>query len=226
MRVLVLPSLLASDFGCLAREARRAEAAGADALHLDIMDGHFVPNLSMGPDVVAMARNTVGLPLSVHLMLEHPQDYLTAFARAGADSLLIHVEAHCDVRRVLRDIRAMGIRPGLTLNPRTSAAMLRDGLPLADEVLCMSVQPGHGGQAFMPEVLEKIKDVRTMAAGIGKKDLDIMVDGGINAATAADCAASGANAFVAGTSLFKSSDMQVAVSELREAAKRAWSQNS
>lgn len=218
MQIKILPSLLAADFGNLEREARRAEEAGADALHLDIMDGHFVPNISMGPDVVAMARAAVSIPLSVHLMLSRPQDYLRRFRDAGADSLLIHVEARCDARRALETIRALGMAAGITLNPATSGREALPYLDLCDEILCMSVQPGYGGQSFMPGVIPKIKALREATKGSGRATPDILVDGGIDNATVVPCAEAGANAFVAGTSLFREADMTAAVAALRKAA--------
>ncbi|MBN1558237.1 MAG: ribulose-phosphate 3-epimerase [Lentisphaerae bacterium] len=221
MQVKILPSLLAADFGRLAAEARRAEQAGADALHLDIMDAHFVPNLSMGPDVVAMARREVTIPLSVHLMMTHPAQYLNRFIDAGADSLLIHIEAQGNIPEALDRIRELGARPGITLNPETPARMIDSVLNQVDEVLCMTVHPGYGGQSFMEEVVPKIRDVRTSALRIGRTDLDIMVDGGINAETGPRCAAAGANLFVAGTYLFRADDMAREIAGLRRAAEGA-----
>lgn len=220
MRVLILPSLLAADFGRLADGARAAETAGADALHLDIMDGHFVPNLTMGPDVVRMAGENVTIPLSVHLMLSNPHEHLDRFIDAGADSLLIHIEAECDVPGSLQRIRERGVRPGITLNPETPAESVFPVLPLVDEVLCMTVHPGYGGQAFMPEVLPKIRALRDEATARGM-DLDLLVDGGIDHETVAACASSGANAFVAGTFLYRQADMAAAVAEMRSTARQA-----
>jgi len=222
MRIQILPSLLASDFGKLAAEAQRAEAAGADALHLDIMDGHFVPNLSMGPDVVAMAREAVDMPLSVHLMLTNPDAFVARFAEVGASSLLIHIEADCDVPATLERIRELGVRPGITLKPATLAKDIFPVLDKVDEVLCMTVEPGYGGQEFMADMLPKIRRVRDEAAAGGKPDLDILVDGGIGPETAARCAAAGANAFVAGTSLYRADDMAEEVARLRKAAEDAF----
>jgi ribulose-phosphate 3-epimerase len=216
MNVQVLPSLLAADFGALADEIRRVAASGADALHLDIMDAHFVPNLSFGPDVVALAKRTSpGLFRNVHLMMTRPDLYIDRFIDAGAQALQIHVEADCDIWEGLRAIRRRGVRPGLVLRPQTSAATAFPYAPLCDEVLFMTVNPGYGGQSFMTEVLPKIAALRTHAAQNGFADLDIMVDGGINFETAALCAESGANQYVAGSFLFKQKDMAAAVHRMR-----------
>ncbi|MEI6563438.1 MAG: ribulose-phosphate 3-epimerase [bacterium] len=218
---IILPSLLAADFGYLADGVRLAEVSGADGLHLDIMDSHFVPNLSMGPDVVAMANRTTTIPLSVHLMMSKPEAYLQPFIKAGADVLLIHVEIEGDIRGMLRTIRTLGARPGITLNPDTPAESVNEFLPDVDEVLCMSVHPGYGGQSFIPSVASKIKTLRTMIKTRGL-DVDINVDGGIDLSTVTVAAAAGANVFVAGTSLYKASNMRERVAAMRSLAAQAY----
>lgn len=217
--IQILPSLLAADFGRFREESRRAETAGADALHLDIMDGHFVRNVSFGPDVVRMARGAVRMPLSVHLMMERPDLYVRAFVEAGASLLLIHQEAPCDVAGTLREIRSLGITPGLTLNPETPADLAFPLLDagLADEVLCMTVHPGFGGQSFLATVLPKLAVLRRRYPV-----LDLSVDGGIGVETAARAAAHGANAFIAGTTLFRAADMPGEIARMRSAAREAY----
>ena len=215
MKTLVLPSLLGADMGCLRAEVRRAQEAGADAIHIDIMDGHFVPNVSLGPAIVEMVRRAVSLPLSVHLMMTRPDQYVNTFNDAGASSLLIHIEAECNVPQCLIRIRELGVAPGITLNPETPAELVFPVMGMIDEVLCMTVHPGYGGQAFMPEVLPKVRALRAHADDQGLKNLTLMVDGGINRDTAATCAAHGANAFVSGTFLFEAKDMAEEVSLLR-----------
>jgi len=222
MKIRILPSLLAADMGNLAAEARRAQAAGGDELHLDIMDGVFVPNISMGPAVVAMAHQAVSIPLNVHLMLLHPDQYIEAFAAAGAATLLIHIEAECDVPATLARIRARGIHPGITLNPGTPADRIFPVLDAVDEVLCMTVHPGHGGQSFMAEVLPKITAVRRALDARGRTGARVMVDGGIAETTAARCAAAGADSFVAGTTVYHAADMREMVSRLRQTATDAY----
>ena len=222
MEIQVLPSLLAADFGALRAEALRAENGGADLLHLDIMDAHFVPNLSMGPDVVTMCKEALTIPLSVHLMMTRPDQYYINFIEAGADTLQIHIEADCDVPKTLQRIREHGARPGITLNPDTPAQMIWPVIGMVDEVLCMTVHPGYGGQSFMREVLPKIREIRDYATAEGATDLDIMVDGGIDEATAVECAQAGANQYVAGTSLYKSPDMVPAIRRMRQMASEAF----
>ena len=211
MKTQILPSLLAADFGRLADEIRRAEASGAEALHLDIMDAHFVPNLSFGPDVVALAARTApNFYRNVHLMMSRPDLYLETFAKAGAQTIQIHVEADCDIHHELARIRALGVKPAIVLNPETPVERLVPYLGEVDEALVMTVHPGYGGQKFIAECLPKVTFLRGR-----RPDLDIMVDGGINAETAVAAARAGANQFVAGSYLFKQTDMRRAVDDLR-----------
>ncbi len=211
MKNQILPSLLAADFGRLADEIRRAEASGADALHLDIMDPHFVPNLSFGPDVVALAKKTApDFYRNVHLMMSRPDLYLEKFAAAGAQTIQIHVEADCDVHAALKRIRELGAKSAIVINPETPVEALAPYLDECDEVLVMTVHPGYGGQSFIAGCLPKVTWIRDRKPG-----LDIMIDGGGNAETIPLAAKAGANQFVAGSYLFKQADMKSAVADLR-----------
>ena len=211
MKTEILPSLLAADFGRLADEIRRAEASGAEALHLDIMDAHFVPNLSFGPDVVALAAKTApGFYRNVHLMMTRPDLYLEPFAKAGAQTIQIHVEADCDVHAELKRIREMGLKNAIVINPETSVTHLFPYLDEIDEALVMTVHPGYGGQKFIEECLTKVTELRKR-----RPLLDIMVDGGVNGETAVLAAKAGANQFVAGSYLFRQTDMKAAVEAMR-----------
>jgi len=209
--IQILPSLLAADYGRLAEEIRRVEASGADALHVDIMDPHFVPNLSFGPDIVALARRVAPrLYRNVHLMMSRPDRYLAAFARAGAQTLQVHVEADCDLHVELRRIRELGMRNAMVLNPETPVERLEPYLGEVDEVLVMTVHPGYGGQHFIGECLDKVAWLRGRCPR-----LDLMVDGGVNAETGRAARAAGANMLVAGSYLFGQADMGSAVKGLR-----------
>lgn len=214
--ILVAPSILAADFGHLAADLQRVIAAGADWLHLDIMDGQFVDNISFGPAVVKLVRGLTTLPLDVHLMIERAGHYVPRFLEAGANSITVHVEpeAKHDVAETLRLIRAGGCRAGLTLNPATSFAAVEPHLPNVDLLLIMTVQPGFGGQPFRPEMMEKVRRARALRDSLGA-DYDIEVDGGINAETARLSIENGANVLVAGTSVFKAADYAEAIRNLR-----------
>jgi ribulose-phosphate 3-epimerase len=210
-KLQILPSLLGADFGRLADEIKRAESSGADALHLDIMDAHFVPNLSFGPDVVALAgRVAPDFYRNVHLMMTRPDLYLEKFAAAGAQTIQIHVEAQCDVAETLTRIRALGLRNAIVINPETPVEKLEPYLDMVDEALVMTVHPGYGGQKFITECLAKVSHLRSV-----RPELDIMVDGGVNGETAVMAASAGANMLVAGSYLFGKENMKEAVDDMR-----------
>lgn len=211
---LIAPSLLACDFGHLEREIRRVEEAGARLLHLDVMDGHFVPNLSFGVPIVEAVRRATRLPLDVHLMISQPGRYLEAFRRAGADLLTIHIETAADPRPLLRQIRQLGAGAGLSLNPPTPLGEVEPYLAECDLILVMSVMPGFGGQKFDPVALDKLRRLRALAG----PEFLLSVDGGVNAETVARCAQAGANVFVAGTAVFQQPDYRVTMAELARRA--------
>lgn len=211
MKLQILPSLLAADFGRLSDEIRRAEASGADALHLDIMDPHFVPNISFGPDVVALSKRTAPrFYRNVHLMMRRPDLYAEKFVAAGAGTVQIHVEADCDIHATLAAVRALGAKRALVLNPETPVEKMFPYLGEIDEALVMTVHPGYGGQKFIRECLPKVLWLRERAPA-----LDIMVDGGVNGETAVEAVLAGANQLVAGSYLFAKEDMKPAVEKMR-----------
>jgi len=215
-RVLVAPSILAADLSRLAEEIHRVEAAGADWIHCDIMDGHFVDNISFGPDVVRLVREATSLPLDVHLMIEHADHYVPRFVKARANSITVHVEpeAKHDVVKTLQQIRDAGCRAGLTLNPETPFDMIEPFLGKFDMLLVMTVHPGFGGQPFRADQMEKVR--RAVAWNKSREqNIDIEVDGGINPKTARISVENGANVLVAGTSIFHSTDYAKAIRELR-----------
>jgi ribulose-phosphate 3-epimerase len=212
---LVGPSLLACDFADLQAEVRRMEEAGARILHLDVMDGHFVPNISFGAPIVEAVRRVTRLPLDVHLMISAPARYVRQFRQAGADLLTVHIEATTDPRELLREIRRLGAAAGLTLNPPTPLSTVEPYLDACDLLLVMSVMPGFGGQEFDPVALDKLRRARALAPA----NLLLSVDGGVNQDTIGPCAAAGADLFVMGTALFTQDDYGRAISEATGLAK-------
>ncbi len=211
-RIIVAPSILAANFSRLSDEIHRVETAGADWIHCDIMDGHFVDNISFGPEIVRIVRGLTSLPLDVHLMIEHPDHYVPRFLQAGANSITVHVEpeAKHDVGKTLRQIQDAGCRAGLTLNPETPFDLIEPFLHKIDLLLIMTVHPGFGGQPFRTDQMQKVKRARSLNGKI-----NIEVDGGINAKTAKLSIENGANVLVAGTSIFHSNDYAKAIRELR-----------
>lgn len=213
-RPLIAPSILSADFGRLRAEIAAVAAAGADWIHVDVMDGHFVPNLTIGPAVVKAVRDACDLPFDVHLMIADPDFYAPAFRDAGADSITVHAEASPHLHRTLQVVRSTGARVGVSLNPHTPPAVLEYVLDDVDLVLIMTVNPGFGGQTFIPAVLSKIRAVRRMIDARGLQ-VDIQVDGGVNNGSVFEAAAAGADVFVAGSAVFGASDYGEAIAELR-----------
>lgn len=217
---LIAPSILSADFSRLADEATAVERAGADFLHIDVMDGHFVPNLTVGPPIVQALKKVTKLPLDVHLMITNADAFIGEFARAGADYLTVHVEACPHLHRTVQSIKEQGVKAGVTLNPATPVQWLEEILPDVDLVLIMSVNPGFGGQTFIPSSLLKIRTVRQMLDRIGSRAF-LEVDGGVKVENAARVLEAGADVLVAGSAVFSSSDYAATISALRGVSRPA-----
>jgi ribulose-phosphate 3-epimerase len=222
-RIEIAPSILASNFARLGDEIRMVEQAGAEVIHVDVMDGHFVPNISIGIPVVESLRKATRLPLDVHLMIERPEEYIEDFVRAGATRVLVHEEATVHLDRALAMIREHGAEAGAAINPATPVAMLSEVFDKVDTVLVMSVNPGFGGQKFIRGALEKIRQLNQLRTRYNAT-FRIEVDGGVDLENIAELAQAGANTFVAGTSIFHTSDPAAAVRQLRKLAAEALSQ--
>lgn len=212
--VKIAPSILSADFGYLANEIEAVEQAGADWIHVDVMDGKFVPNITLGPPIVAAARKATGLPLDVHLMIEFPEHHLAAFARAGADVLTVHVEACVHLHRTLQKIRGLGKKAGVAYNPATPVNGLEAVLDLTDLVLIMSVNPGFGGQQFIPAVLKKVEKVRKLIDEAGL-DVEVEIDGGVIPSNSAEIQAAGVSVLVAGSAVYGTDDYRAAIESIR-----------
>ncbi len=209
--IIVAPSILSSDFSKLGEEIRKLENNGADWIHVDVMDGHFVPNLTIGAPVVKALKKVATIPLDVHLMIDNPEKYISDFAKAGSDIITFHYEAAEDnVSEIIKRIKSYGIKAGISIKPKTSPADIKKYIQEVDLVLIMTVEPGFGGQKFMPDCAEKIKDVRKYSDSV-----IIEIDGGINAETAEVCRKYGANALVAGNYIYTAVDMKEAITSLR-----------
>ena len=217
--LLIAPSILSADFGRLAEEVSAVEAAGADWIHVDVMDGRFVPNITLGPPIVKAIRAATTLPVDVHLMIVEPEKYLDDFANAGADGLTVHVETSPHLHRTLQHVRGLGKRAGVVLNPSTPEDAIRYVLDIADLVLVMSVNPGFGGQAFIPEVLPKVRAIRRMILATGRS-IHLEIDGGIAPDTVALATEAGARVLVAGSAVFNHPPYAEAMARLRREGER------
>lgn len=215
MKVKIAPSILSADFSCLDRQIKKVESAGADMLHIDIMDGHFVPNITIGPVVVKYIRRVTRLPLDVHLMIEKPQDFVDEFVGAGSDMITVHIETASKAQIIVlrRKLSKKGVKLGVSLNPETPLSKIKGVLRYADFILVMSVNPGFSGQAFIPQVLPKIKELRSIFDG------DISVDGGVNDKVAGSIIRAGANILAAGSYVFGAKNTRLAIERIRNAGR-------
>lgn len=217
--VKIAPSILSADFAKLGAEIKEVEEAGAEYIHIDVMDGHFVPNITIGPLIVEAVRPVTDLPLDVHLMIENPEDYISAFAEAGADIITVHQEATVHLHRVIQQIKSEDVQAGVVINPATPVELIKEVLPLVDLVLVMTVNPGFGGQAFISSCVHKIKQLDTW-----RTDYDysyvIQVDGGVNTNTAAECAQAGADILVAGSAVYNHKNRKEAIDAIKKAAQK------
>ncbi|MCM3787613.1 ribulose-phosphate 3-epimerase [Domibacillus indicus] len=218
--IKIAPSILSADFARLGEEIKDVEAGGADYIHVDVMDGHFVPNITIGPLIVEAIRPVTALPLDVHLMISNPDQYIETFAKAGADIITVHAEACPHLHRTIQLIRSFGIKAGVVLNPSTPVDVLEYVIGDIDMVLLMTVNPGFGGQSFIEAVVPKIRRVRDMITKAGVS-VDIEIDGGVNTETARICTEAGANVLVAGSAIYNEKDRSAAIRAIRAAAEKA-----
>ncbi|MCH2278412.1 MAG: ribulose-phosphate 3-epimerase [Vicinamibacterales bacterium] len=225
MSVLIAPSILSADFAALGQAVRATERGGADAIHIDVMDGHFVPNLTVGPPVVQAIKRIAEVPLDVHLMIEEPDNYLSAFAQAGADALSVHVEVLSKLQPTINAIKELGVRAGIALNPSTPVTAIEVVAREVDLVLVMSVNPGFGGQTFIPQSLNKVRATRALLDQVGNP-APITVDGGVNLGNAAALVEAGASVLVAGSAIFGQDDPTEATRALRNASQASSARES
>jgi ribulose-phosphate 3-epimerase len=223
--VRIAPSVISADFGNLKDDLRRLEEAGADLLHVDIMDGHFVPNITFGPDIVKKIKSLTSLPLDVHLMISHPRQYVVKFVEAGADNLTFHIESEDTPSTTISEIVSFDCRVGLSVKPKTPLSAVRDHLSQIDRLLIMTVEPGFGGQKFMPDMMPKVEQAVKWRAE-GKYDYDIEVDGGLDPYTIVPAVQAGAEVIVAGTAVFKNPDLKESIQGLRNAVEYALHQKA